>query len=478
MIKTIAPNNVSTEFDGRKAFDVLKHLAVTIGPRLTGSEGEHKAARYIAKLFRSYGLTTSFQKFPATTFACDKCKFEVHDGKKWRLIDAQPIGLAKSTPPKGLTGELYLLENSDPDYYSDEMAGKIVLMNGDMDPNHRPKLMSYKPKALVFIETGLGAEPIRKSLRPHEHREFGKLPMARIGHLDGLNIVKKRLKRGRLTMHLSHKKSYCLNVIAEKRGRRFPDEIVVICGHYDSSMGISGASDNAGGTAVVVELARALASQPSKRTLRFIAFAGEETGLQGSLHYADKLKKADEREKKRKTFDTKLDKTELDKHRLVYNLDIQGCILGGHNFCFSGVDDIGASVRLLAKEVGLPSGVKPGAMSSDGSPLAAVGVPALQFARTGGTTGYLHSSLDEIKYLSPEALAQAGVFSELLLKRYVTQGAGLPFPREIPETQQKDLAAYKKPEDKKHRPAAKKAPGKRTQKAKKARKAKKASSRS
>jgi hypothetical protein len=49
-----------------------------------------------------------------------------------------------------------------------------------------------------------------------------------------------------------------------------------------------GADDNASGVAVMLELARALAAQEKpQRTLVFVAFAGEESGLLGSKHYVE-----------------------------------------------------------------------------------------------------------------------------------------------------------------------------------------------
>jgi len=49
-----------------------------------------------------------------------------------------------------------------------------------------------------------------------------------------------------------------------------------------------GADDNASGVAVMLELARALAAgERPKRTIAFVAFTGEESGLQGSKHYAE-----------------------------------------------------------------------------------------------------------------------------------------------------------------------------------------------
>ncbi len=437
-----------TQFSGKKAFEYVHHMTENIGPRLTGTPGEHKAAAYIAQQFRSWGLKTKFQEFDVETFDCEKHKFQVQINGKWKDIHIQPIGLSGSTPERGMTAELYYAEYGQPEYFSPKMEGKIVLVCGRVHPENRYKFLRFKPKAVVFIESHLTDEPMRVNLREDSLEAYKDIPLGRITHLDGLEIVKSGATKAKLLMRNTSHKSHCKNVISELKGTEYPDEIITVCGHYDTSRDIPGASDNAGGTAIMMELGRVLAKSGSKRTLRFVAFAGEETGLQGSRHYAGELLKKSEAEKKRKNFNPKLDKTELDKHMLVYNVDVHGCILGQNNFMFSGEEDLGALVRLLSKELGIPVEVSKGAMSSDGSVLAAEGVPAIQFARNGGTSGYLHSTLDNIKYLSPEALELAGVFSEVLLRRYVTDAYALPVARSVPEDQHKGLKPFKRPENK------------------------------
>ncbi|MBD3297245.1 MAG: M28 family peptidase, partial [candidate division Zixibacteria bacterium] len=79
------------------------------------------------------------------------------------------------------------------------------------------------------------------------------------------------------------------NVICTKLGTTEPDKVIVIGGHYDSYNGDSdplvyapGADDNGSGTVCVLEIARALADIPTKKTIIFVAFDGEEYGLYGS----------------------------------------------------------------------------------------------------------------------------------------------------------------------------------------------------
>jgi len=80
-------------------------------------------------------------------------------------------------------------------------------------------------------------------------------------------------------------------LVGELRGANFPDDIVIICAHLDSTSPEAdtlapGADDNASGTAAVMEAARILARHPTDYTVRFIAFNGEEQGLYGSQAYA------------------------------------------------------------------------------------------------------------------------------------------------------------------------------------------------
>ncbi|HYJ79403.1 MAG TPA: M28 family peptidase, partial [Longimicrobiaceae bacterium] len=90
------------------------------------------------------------------------------------------------------------------------------------------------------------------------------------------------------------------NVVAVLRGSdpALRDEHVVVTAHLDhvgtahpDAAGDSiynGADDNASGVAAMLEAARALASLPSapRRSIVFVAPSGEESGLQGSFHWA------------------------------------------------------------------------------------------------------------------------------------------------------------------------------------------------
>ncbi len=113
-----------------------------------------------------------------------------------------------------------------------------------------------------------------------------------------------------------------VNVIAVLPGTTQPGERIIVSGHYDSidivrkpnapdvgpdgaepptdeildfdksvDAPAPGASDDASGTAVVMELARVMSKYKFEKTIVFIAFAGEEIGLIGSSLYADRAQK-------------------------------------------------------------------------------------------------------------------------------------------------------------------------------------------
>ena len=130
-----------------------------------------------------------------------------------------------------------------------------------------------------------------------------------------------------------------VNVVATLPGSQpeSKDRVYVVSGHYDScvcSQGMTdatsdapGASDDASGAAVVMEMARVMSKYQFDATLVFLAVAGEEQGLLGAAHWAEEAKKK-----------------ELNVAAMFTN-DIVGNTLGG-----AGVKD-NARVRVFSEGV-------------------------------------------------------------------------------------------------------------------------------
>ena len=91
------------------------------------------------------------------------------------------------------------------------------------------------------------------------------------------------------------------SVIAVLPGAAEPEKRIIVGGHYDSlnlraqgdkasEAPAPGADDDASGTAVVLELARVMSQYHYRKTIVFVAFAGEELGYIGSASYASRAK--------------------------------------------------------------------------------------------------------------------------------------------------------------------------------------------
>ena len=80
------------------------------------------------------------------------------------------------------------------------------------------------------------------------------------------------------------------NVVGEIRGTDKADEIVMLGAHFDSWHGSTGATDNAAGSAAMMEAMRILKASgvPLRRTVRIGLWNGEEQGLIGSRLYVQK----------------------------------------------------------------------------------------------------------------------------------------------------------------------------------------------
>ncbi len=85
----------------------------------------------------------------------------------------------------------------------------------------------------------------------------------------------------------------CQNVCGYVKGTQQPDSFLVYSAHYDhlGAMGTTayfpGANDNASGVSVLLNLAKYYKKNPSKYSIAFLLFSGEEAGLLGSKYYSE-----------------------------------------------------------------------------------------------------------------------------------------------------------------------------------------------
>lgn len=170
------------------------------------------------------------------------------------------------------------------------------------------------------------------------------------------------------------------NVVGMIKGTQYPDSFLVLCAHYDhlGSLGkkvyFPGASDNASGSAMLLEMADHFSKKPLRYSLLFIAFTGEEAGLLGSQYFVNH------------PF------VPLSNIKFVMNMDLMGFGEKGatvvnatlHPSEFKRLSQINETYHFLPE---LKSRGK--AANSDHYPFSEAGVPAF-FIYTMGGPGYYH----------------------------------------------------------------------------------------
>ena len=165
------------------------------------------------------------------------------------------------------------------------------------------------------------------------------------------------------------------NVIAEIPGtdKKLKSEVVMIGAHLDSWHAATGATDNAAGCAVMMEVMRIIKMLDvhPRRTIRLALWSGEEQGILGSKgyvknHFADP--------------DSMITKPEYDRFSVYYNLDngagkIRGIYLQENDT----LHDLFQSWLEPFKDMGASTVTRRSTGSTDHVPFDKVGLPGFQF---------------------------------------------------------------------------------------------------
>jgi hypothetical protein len=215
------------------------------------------------------------------------------------------------------------------------------------------------------------------------------------------------------------------NVIARMTGTKYPDEYIVLGGHYDSvswSGPAPGADDNASGTSGVMEAARILSQYEFDRSIVFIAFSGEEQGLYGSAAYAS-------------------EKAQEGKNILGYfNMDMIGYLEPGHTTIMSSLIYPQSAAPLAnfytaVSNLYLPDFViEPGFLSGGSSDHASFNnngfMGIFPFEDVDNYSPYIHSS-DDLVGLSYNNEDQAVVFTQAIIASVVTMANMITPPQNL-----------------------------------------------
>lgn len=214
------------------------------------------------------------------------------------------------------------------------------------------------------------------------------------------------------------------NVIAEIPGTDplLKDEIVMIGAHLDSWQAGSGATDNASGSAVMMEAMRILKTlgvQP-KRTIRIGLWSGEEQGLLGSRGYV------------KKTFADPANMQPLPAHEkfsAYYNIDngtgkIRGIYLQGNAAC----KDIFSAWLAPFKDLGATTVTISNTTGTDHQAFDGVGLPGFQFIQDPieYDTRTHHSNMDVYDHLVADDLKQIATIVAAFTYNTAQRDAKLP----------------------------------------------------
>ena len=172
------------------------------------------------------------------------------------------------------------------------------------------------------------------------------------------------------------------NIIAEIPGSDKADEIVMLGAHFDSWHTGTGATDNAAGSAVMMEAVRILKATGlrMRRTVRIALWTGEEEGLLGSDAYVK------EHFGDRNTMKLKPDHSKLDAY---FNVDtgtgaIRGINLNGNELAapvFEAWTKPFNNIGMTLVSVGAPRQPPTSIGGTDHTSFDAVGLPGFSFAQ-------------------------------------------------------------------------------------------------
>lgn len=339
--------------ENSKIMDIAFHLTDASGPRLTGSPGFMKAANYAKDQLSQWGLNSMIDPWGDFGKSWELQKSYIAITAPWyRSLLAYPKTWTGGT--NGVKNAEVLLitakDSADLDAWRGKLASKILILDrtdsyklsfksdaarltdAELDSMANIKLQPQDTAAqrrrreqgrnqnrgqqalistLKLLAVSEGAIAIfSTSMRNHDGTIFVQQagPYKTTDPANFLDIALQwedymsivRLLKNNIPVKMDvdvQTKFYsddtkAYNVIAEIKGtdKNLKDEVVMLGGHLDSWHAGTGATDNAAGSAIMMEAVRilkAIGIQP-RRTIRIALWSGEEQGLMGSRGYVKK----------------------------------------------------------------------------------------------------------------------------------------------------------------------------------------------
>ncbi len=285
----------------------LRHdVRILTGPTMSGrgyvDKGCEKAGRYLAKRLAEAGVLpagadSSFYQpytFPVNTFPAPFSlrinKKELRPGIDY-LVDARSgsAALEETKVARVAVPEVFRIADSATRLAKLSAAGKPVLWQQDDTLVRGSFLRNLNGDALP---AGLYLAPVKGKMtwtvRTQPYQKGATVVYVQD------SILPRRVRKVAASLPAKWvAASRQSNIAGTVRGTEVPDSFIVFTAHYDhlGEMGkgtvFPGASDNASGTATVLDLARYFAQHPQRYSVLFLFFSGEEAGLLGSQYYVE-----------------------------------------------------------------------------------------------------------------------------------------------------------------------------------------------
>lgn len=388
--------------------------------RIGGTDKELEACHIIQDELKQLGLESYIEDFDVVTNHVSKVSLEVLKPYQKTYEATAYMGCVNT---QGLVGELCYFE-SDNAVSKKQVCGKIALVNGYLGMKTFKAIT--EAKAVGFITYNGNIDREENDLDPRELREslqeFGNLPGVNIRVEDAMEMVAKGASEVRIVVEQTIEKVSSHNLICDITGES--EDMIVCTAHYDSVPHSKGAYDNATGSVCLYGLAKELKDKKLAHNLRLIWCGSEERGLLGSKAYVAAHQE------------------EMENIKLCVNVDMVGSIMGRRIAVCTSDMSLVHYMDYFGKIKGFPIEVSQGVYSSDSTPFADNGVPAVSFARiTSPGTGEIHSRYDVMEHLSESMLLQDTSF----ICEFVSEMANsfvIPIPKEIPDNMKEEIDKY------------------------------------
>lgn len=407
------------------AESIMKIFADTAYIRMGGRPAEKQAAEYLQKKVAEFGLEAVQEPFDVPMGDIEEASFAV-DGVQVPCKGYMCAGNAELEAP------LYYLRSNDA-WSLRQCKGKIVMIDGYLGYWMYQDLLENG--ALGFVTYDGNANYADRDIDARELRSYvsnGKvIPGVNINAKDAIALINKGVNTAKITLKQKEYTGSSQNVVLDMPGET--DEYIVFTAHYDSTALSQGAYDNMSGSVGLLGLAEHFAKHPHRFGLRFVWCGCEERGLLGSKAYCA------------------AHEAQLDQIVLNINLDMIGCIMGKFIACATAEDRLMHYIEYLAMERGFGLKASQDVYSSDSTPFADRGIPAVSFARIApNNTATIHNSYDTMALMKGEQMAEDIDFLIAFTDR-MANAQICPVKREMPENMKQKLDEYlcrKRPEKK------------------------------